>query len=399
MPDKLRVLRAITRLNIGGPAIHAILLTHGLQNDRFSSVLVTGREGPFEGTMRGLATSYGVRPRILEELGREVRPANDLRATIRMYRLIRASRPDIVHTHMAKAGTAGRLAARLARVPIVVHTFHGHTFHSYFGRAKTAFFLRVERTLARFTDRIVAVGEDQRREIAAYGIAPLDKIVPIPLGLEIEPLLDAERDRGGLKAELGLNGHSKLVGIVARLVPIKAHEIFLEAAARVRDAEPDAHFLVIGDGERRGELQAMARELGLADAVRFLGWREDMKRVYADLDVVALSSNNEGSPVALIEALAAARPVVATDVGGVAEVVEDGKTGLLAPPRDPVALAAGILELLRAPGRAEQLGRAGRASVYPRHAASRLVRDVERLYLELAREKGLLVVPQRVLPP
>lgn len=326
---------------------------------------------------------------MLDELGREVSPANDLRATLRMYRLIRASRPHIVHTHMAKAGTAGRLAARLARVPIVVHTFHGHTFHSYFGKAKTRLFLEIERTLARVTDRIIAVGEDQRREIARYGVTPLGNIAVIPLGLEIEGLLDAESARGALKAELGLNGHSRLVGIVARLVPIKAHEVFLEAAVRVRAADPDSHFLVVGDGERRSELEGMAARLGLGSAVRFLGWRADMKQVYADLDVVALSSNNEGSPVALIEAMAAGRPVVATAVGGVGEVVQHGESGLLVPPRDPRALADGVLTLLHDPARSERFGRAGRASVYPRHAASRLVADVARLYEELAREKGL----------
>ncbi|MBA2449123.1 MAG: glycosyltransferase family 4 protein [Chloroflexi bacterium] len=390
MPEKLRVLRAITRLNIGGPAIHAIILTRGLQNDRFASVLVTGREGPREGSMRELAVTRGVRPLVLEELGREVSPTNDLRATLRMYRLICRARPHIVHTHMAKAGTAGRLAARLAGVPIVVHTFHGHTFHSYFGRARTALLLQIERALARLTDRIVAVGEDQRREIVAYGIAPASKIVPIPLGLELEPMLKAERERGTLRAELGVDNRVRLVGIVARLVPIKAHDVFLEAASRVHTLAPTTRFLVIGDGERRAELEQLAADRGLADAVRFLGWRGDMQRVYADLDVVALSSNNEGSPVALIEAMAAARPVVATAVGGVPEVVCDGENGLLVPPRDPAALAEGILRLLREPERATAMGLAGRAHVYPRYAAGRLVADVERLYLELAREKRLV---------
>ena len=389
MPEKLRVLRVITRLNIGGPAIHAILLTRGLQNERFASVLVAGLEGPHEGTMRDLAAKHGVSPRIVPELGREVSPANDLRATLVMYRLIRRSRPHILHTHMAKAGTAGRLAARLARVPIVVHTFHGHTFHSYFGPLKTRLFLEIERTLARGTDRVVAVNERQRQEIADYGVAPLEKVVTIPLGLEIEAMLDAERHCGHLKAELGVNGHHQLVGIVARLVPIKAHEVFLTAAARVHARAPNTLFLVVGDGERRDELERMSRGLGLGDAVRFLGWRGDMREVYADLDVVALSSNNEGSPVALIEALAAARPVVSTDVGGVGGVVRHGETGLLVKPRDPDAMADAILSLLEAPERAAQLGQAGRAAVYPRHAASRLVADVERLYLDLAREKGL----------
>ena len=389
MPEKLRVLRAITRLNIGGPAIHAILLTQGLQNDRFSSVLVTGLEGPREGSMRELAASHGVRPRILRELGREVSPLNDLKATLAMYRLIRAIRPHIVHTHMAKAGMAGRVAARLARVPIVVHTFHGHTFHSYWGPLKSAVFLRIEQTLAAMTDRVIAVGDAQKADIASYGVAPLRKIRTIPLGLEIEPMLEAEQHRGRLRAELGLAARGPLIGIVARLVPIKAHEVFLEAAARVRAASPDSTFLIIGDGERRAELEAMAGQLGIADATRFLGWRADMLEVYADLDVVTLCSNNEGSPVVLIEALAAARPVVSTRVGGVPNVVHDGESGLLVPPRDPVSFADAIVTLLRDPARAAELGKAGRRDVFPRHSSSRLVQDIERLYLELAREKGL----------
>jgi glycosyltransferase involved in cell wall biosynthesis len=389
MPEKLRVLRAITRLNIGGPAIHAILLTRGLQNERFSSVLVTGLEGPHEGSMRALATKHGVEPRVLRELGREVSPLNDLRATLAMYRLIRRGRPHIVHTHMAKAGTAGRLAAWLARVPIVVHTFHGHTFHSYWGPVKSRVFLQIERTLGAMTDRVIAVGDAQKADIATYGVAPLSKIQTIPLGLEIEPMLEAENHRGRLRAELGVGSDRPLIGIVARLVPIKAHEVFLEAAAKIRAAWPESTFLIIGDGERRAELEALARQLGIADATRFLGWRDDMREVYADLDVVTLCSNNEGSPVALIEALAAARPVVSTRVGGVPNVVQDGESGLLVPPRDPSALAEGVLSLLRDPDRAARLGLAGRNAVFPKHASTRLVQDVERLYLELAHEKGL----------
>lgn len=389
MPEKLRVLRAITRLNIGGPAIHAILLTRGLQNERFSSVLVTGLEGPHEGSMRDLATQHGVEPRVLRELGREVSPLNDLKATLAMYRMIRASRPHIVHTHMAKAGTAGRLAAFLARVPIVVHTFHGHTFHSYWGPVKSAVFLQIERTLGKMTTCVVAITDAQKADIAEYGVAPLSKIRTIPLGLEIEPMLTAEQRRGQLRAELGIAADVPLIGIVARLVPIKAHEVFLEAAAQVRAAVPTSTFLIIGDGERRAELEALARRLGIADATRFLGFRNDMREVYADLDVVTLCSNNEGSPVALIEALAAARPVVSTRVGGVPNVVHDGQNGLLVPPRDPHAFAEGILTLLRDPRRAAQLGLTGRADVYPHHASSRLVDDIGRLYLDLARAKGL----------
>jgi glycosyltransferase involved in cell wall biosynthesis len=390
MPEKLRVLRAITRLNIGGPAIHTILLTRGLQNDRFASVLVTGQEGPHEGSMRDLAAKHGVTPRYLTELGREVSPVNDLRATLAMYRMIRSSKPHIVHTHMAKAGTAGRLAAKLAGVPIIVHTFHGHTFHSYWGPVKSAVFLQIERTLGAMTDRIIAVGDAQKADIANYGVAPLSKIRTIPLGLEIDQMLDAEHHTGKLRAELGVGPDRKLIGIVARLVPIKAHELFLEAAVSIRAAQPDTTFLIIGDGERRAELESMAQQLGVADVTRFMGWRSDMRDVYADLNVVTLCSNNEGSPVALIEALAAGRPVVSTRVGGVPNVVQDGENGLLVPPRDAAAFAEGILTLLRDPARAAQLGLAGRAAVYPKYWSGRLVEDIERLYLELAREKGLV---------
>jgi glycosyltransferase involved in cell wall biosynthesis len=389
MPEKLRVLRAITRLNIGGPAVHVILLTRGLQNERFSSVLVTGLEGPREGSMRSLAAKHGVEPRVLGELGREVNPLNDLKALLAMYRLIRKSRPHIVHTHMAKAGTAGRLAAKLARVPIIVHTFHGHTFHSYWGPVKSAVFLQIERTLGAMTDRVIAITDAQKADIAQYGVAPLNRISTIPLGLEIEPMLEAEQHQGRLRADLGVGPDRPLIGIVARLVPIKAHEVFLEAAAQIRATMPDATFLIIGDGERRTELEALAQRLGVADATRFLGWRDDMREVYADLDVVTLCSNNEGSPVALIEALAAARPVVSTRVGGVPNVVEDGESGLLVPPRDPSAFADAVVALLRDPDRAARFGQAGRRAVFPRHASGRLVADVERLYLELAREKGL----------
>jgi glycosyltransferase involved in cell wall biosynthesis len=389
MPEKLTVLRAITRLNIGGPAIHAILLTRGLQNERFRSVLVGGQEGPGEGNLLDLADRCSVRPVMVEELGRELSLASDLAAVRRLYRLIRLERPQIVHTHMAKAGTVGRLAARMAGVPIVLHTYHGHVFHSYFSPRKTAAFLTVERMLGRLTDCMIAVGDKQRDELIGYKVAPARKIVSIPLGLEIEPLLGAEAERGRLRAELGLNGVHKLVGIVARLVPIKAHEVFLEAAAQIRRRVPNVRFVIVGDGERRAELEERATRLGVRDEARFLGWRKDMRAVYADLDVVVLSSLNEGSPVAIIEAMAAARPVVSTDVGGVAEVVANGQSGLLIPPRDPGALAEAVTAILSDPGTSERLAEAARRAVYPKYSSRRLIADIEALYLRLARAKGL----------
>ena len=382
----IKVLRVITRLNIGGPAIHAILLTSALDDGvRFTSTLVAGTTAPHEGDMLDLARARSVEPIVLPALGREINPLDDLVALARMVQLVRRLTPDVVHTHMAKAGTIGRLAARICGVPLVVHTYHGHVFHSYFGAAKTRVFLTIERALGLLTDRIIVVGDGQRDEIAGYGVAPPGKLESIRLGLELAPLLHAEAARGRLRQELGIDASTPLVGIVARLVPIKAHEAFFDAAVRIREALPRVQFLVVGDGERRQALETLVQRRGLSRAVRFLGWRRDMLNVYADLDVVALTSRNEGSPVALIEALAAGRPVVATAVGGVPEVVINGDTGVTVPVADSRALADAVLTLLAERPLAERLGAAGRRHVYPRYDSSRLVDDVRDLYLrELA---------------
>ena len=386
MPAPIDVLRVITRLNIGGPAIHAILLTSALDDGaQFRSTLVTGVTAPHEGDMLDLARARDVEPVSLPALGREISPLDDLVALARLVRIVRERRPDVVHTHMAKAGTVGRLAARICGVPLIVHTYHGHVFHGYFGRSRTRLFLTIERALGLATHRIIVVGDGQRDEIASYGVAPLTKIESIRLGLELSPFLRAEVTRGSLRRELGIEPETPLVGIIARLVPIKAHEVFFDAAVRIRAALPAVRFVVVGDGERRQALEMLVRNLGLADSVTFLGWRRDMASVYADLDVVALTSLNEGSPVALIEALAAARPVVSTAVGGVPEVVIHGETGLTVAVSDASALADGVLALLRDPTLAARLGAAGRRHVYPRYDSSRLVNDVRNLYLrELA---------------
>jgi glycosyltransferase involved in cell wall biosynthesis len=392
-PAPIKILRAITRLNIGGPAIHAILLSRALNDGAlFSSTLVTGTTARHEGDMLDLAHARSVEPLVLPALGREISPTDDLVSLARMVKLVRQLRPDIVHTHMAKAGTVGRLAARICGVPLVVHTYHGHVFHSYFSPAKTRVFLTIERALGLVTNRIIVVGDGQRDEIASYGVAPLRKLTTIRLGLELDQFLQAEQHRGELRRELGIDPDTPLVGIVGRLVPIKAPELFLQAAVNIRDALPNAQFLVVGDGERRRDLESLAVSLGLRDAVRFLGWRRDLVRVYADLDVVALSSLNEGSPVVLIEALASARPVVATSVGGVPEVVIHGQTGLTVPVADLSALSESILTLLRDRALADRLGQAGRQHVYPRYDSSRLVDDVRQLYLNELAAQG------RVLP-
>jgi len=386
---RVKVLRIIARLNIGGPAIHTILLTAGLDNQGFESTLVTGVEGEYEGNMLDLAAAKGVEPIIIPQLRRNIDPIGGLITLFKLYRLMRRERPHIVHTHTATAGLLGRLAAKLAGVPVVLHTFHGHVLHGYFGPLRSRVLVRMERFLARLSDRIVTVSEGQRRELAGYGIAPLQKITAVPLGFELEALLACESHRGELRRELGLAAEDKLVGIVARLVPIKNHRLFLQAAQVVAEIMPQARFLVVGDGELREELEAYAGELGLDARVLFTGWRRDLPRVYADLDVVALTSINEGTPVSLIEAMAAGAPVAATAVGGVPDVVVEGETGYLVEAGAVEGMAEAIIGLLRDSEKAREMGIAGREAVYPRFAAQTLIANIEGLYAELLRQKSV----------
>ncbi len=333
--------------------------------------------------MLHLAKAKGVSPLMVTGLGREIDPRRDLAVLLRLYRLFRSQQPAIVHTHMAKAGTVGRLAARLARVPIVVHTYHGHVFHSYFGPLKTKAFIQIERALGRTTDLILTVGEKQRQEILGYGIGSPAKLRSVPLGLELEPFVESPRHRGEFRAELGVSEGTRLIGIIGRLVPVKGHTVFLKAARLVLSRTSNVRFLIVGDGELRSELEAQARDLGIDGGVTFLGWRHDLPRVYADLDLVVLSSYNEGSPVALIEAMAAGRAVVSSDVGGVSDVVSDGVNGLLVPPREPEKLADAIVRVLSSEAVLLKMEAAGREAVYPKYSIGRLVSDVRGIYDEL----------------
>ena len=376
--SKIKVVYIIARLNIGGAAVHTILLTRDLDPDHFEALLVTGIEGPHEGSMRDWAVDQGITPIIIPELGREINPIADLKVLFALYRLFRREKPDIVHTHTAKAGFIGRLAAWLAGVPVIVHTFHGHVFHSYFGPLKTRLFLLIEQLLAHLTDRIITISPLQRQEILGYGIASPDKIVIISLGFELELFLTNDSLRGQVRTELGLDNSLNLVGIVARLTEIKNHRLFLEAAALVHDRCDSVHFLIVGDGELRVELEQQTKSLGLDGVVSFLGWREDMPSIYADLDLVVLTSHNEGTPVTLIEAQAAGCPVIATKVGGVPDVVIDKETGYLVPPGDARALAGAIVKILSDDSR--KLGQAGRQMVEEKFSLARQVRDIEIFY-------------------
>jgi glycosyltransferase involved in cell wall biosynthesis len=379
----VRVLRLFSRLNVGGPSLHVVHLTVGLRAFGFETLLAVGREGPREGNLLSWAQSRGVECRQIAGLGREIRPVSDSRSLIEVYRLMRRFRPAIVHTHTAKAGLLGRVAARVAGVPIRVHTFHGHVLRGYFGPLRTHAFRRLEARLALSTQMLVAVSEAVKRDLVELGVAGPERIRVIPLGLDLEPLARSPLPRGALRGPGRVAEGAPLIGCVGRLAPIKDLGTLLEAVARVHRVRPDVRVALVGDGEERALLEARCEGLGLSGVVCFHGWKHEMEQVYGDLDVVVNSSRNEGTPVALIEALAAGRPVVATRVGGTPDLLADGRHGLLVPPGDPEALAQALLRVLAEPGEAAARARAGREYVLARHTTARLLRDVDRLYREL----------------
>lgn len=372
-----RVMNVITRLNVGGPARHAILLHQGLEEHGFCPELVSGMESAVEGA---LFPDAGRHTRV-PSLQRAVNPLHDLRTSRTLTALMRERQPAIVHTHLAKAGALARVAARRAKTPIVVHTFHGHVLHDYFNTPTTRLFTTIERSLARITDAFIAVSPEIRDELLQIGIGHPDQWHVIPLALDLKLLERMESSRAA-RERLGLSPRGPLIGTVTRLVPIKDHQTFLDAAALVSRRRPDVTFVIAGDGELRTNLELRAREL-LGNRIRFLGWVTDLRTLYSALDIVVLSSRNEGTPAALIEAGAAGLPVVATRVGGVPDVVLDKITGFLVPASDSVGIASRLLDLLDDTEMASRMGLAGRELVHERFSGRRLIRDVATLYSHL----------------
>lgn len=392
----IKVLRAIARLNVGGPARQAILLHTALRDRGFETVLVHGTVSPGEADLADLLPASRDGVVRVPQLGARVRPLDDVRALLALARVVFHERPDVLHTHTAKAGALGRVAALAynltrprARRCLVVHTFHGHVFEGYFGRAGSAAVRVSERLLARVTDRIVAISPAQRSAIVdRFRTAPAAQVSVVPLGLELEDLLAVEGTNPALRQALGFPRDAFLVGCVGRLVPIKDVGSLLEAVSLAAPRVPLLRLAVIGDGPERAGLEQRARDLGLDGRVSFTGWRRDLPFVYGGLDAVALSSRNEGTPVALIEAMAAGRPVVATAVGGVPDVVEHERSGLLVPASDPAALASAIVRLAGSGDERGCMGAAGKA-LAARFRWRRLLDDLEALYLSgLDRRRG-----------
>ena len=380
---RFRVLRAIARLNTGGPAWNAVLLSAGTRA-RYPTLLAIGSTGSNEADSSDLADAHGVDVVRVPGLGREITWLGDLRALWGLWRLCRRVRPDIIHTHTAKAGTLGRLAAWLAGVPVRVHTFHGHVFHGYFPRWQTALYIGIERLLARITTRVVAISPRQAAELRDYLRVRADKITVIPLGFDLRRFVtaDARAARARFRSAVQARDDQVLVTMVGRLTAIKNHALAMRALAALDGKGKEAVLVFVGGGEDETRLRALAQTLGIETRVRFAGWWRDLEAVYYGSDIVALSSDNEGTPVCLIEALACGRAVVATDVGGVADVLADGQFGMLVPPGQVEAFSAALRRLMEPLERATYEG-VGRSATLARYDVSRLVADIEALYDEL----------------
>jgi glycosyltransferase involved in cell wall biosynthesis len=381
-----RILRVMTSLDIGGPAREAIYLTQELRERGFDTRLVSGCSSRSEGQIQ---PPPGAPSTSMPWLANEIDPRQDLRAYRDLSGIMRRWRPRVVHTHLAKAGALGRLAAQRANVPVVVHTFHGQVLQEYFSTLKNTAVAMAERALAARTDALVAVAPWVRDELLAMGIGSEERWHVVPMGVDLDPLLRSRVDPGTARTRLGLPLDVPIVGCVGRLVAIKDHTTFFQAAARVAQALPDAMFVLAGDGELRERLRSEARSL-LGDRVRFLGWVDDLPTLYGAFDVVALTSRLEGTPEALVEASASGTPVVATNVDGVSDVVRDHHTGLLVPPRDPVALAANLLTLLQDPEGARRMGEEGARWVQGRFSDRRLADDLSALYTDLSARKDMI---------
>src|SRR3954452_17515593 len=385
--EPVRIVRIIARLNVGGPSIQAVTLTRLLEPRGYRTRLGRGREGTNEGSMDYLARELGGVPTFVPSLRRNP-GLGDLAAVRRLVSILRSDRPEIVHTHAAKAGALGRLAALIASGrsrPVLVHTFHGHSLTGYFSGRTAAAYRMIERRLARRTDALVAVSAEVRDELVQLGVAPRERFVVVPVGFDLARFLDDSdrgRRRAALRSEWGIAEDAEVVTLVARLVAVKRVDRFLQVAQLLAD-RPVAPFVVVGAGDLRTQLTASEQALSLGERLVWAGFRRDMADVLFASDVVMLTSDHEGTPVSLIEAQAAAVPVVATDVGGTRSAVRDGATAVLARPDDVRGLAPSAAEMLDDRERAACMGAAGRRHAVSRYTLERLVDDHDRLYRSL----------------
>jgi glycosyltransferase involved in cell wall biosynthesis len=383
----LSIVHAIARLNVGGAALHVIELAARQRARGHDVVIVAGTLAEGEESMEYVAHDLGVPIVRLPALQRELSPLADVTSVRELRRTVVRRRADVLHTHTAKAGATGRIGAMLARggwPRTMVHTFHGHVLSGYFGGRREKVFIRVERSLARRSGAIVAVSDEVRDDLVNLGVAAREKIVVIPYGFDLSGLTRPdEAERAGRRREIDLLSEAFVVGWAGRLTAIKRPHDLVRAIAALAGMGIDAFLVVVGDGPERDGVEGLAAELGVMERCRFLGYRRDMSRWYATFDAFILTSENEGTPVVAIEALASGCPVVATNAGGTATVVRHGESGYLVPIGDTHELAGRLRELASMPELARSMGKAGQLDVKQRFASETMAETVDALYRRL----------------
>ncbi|MBL7817957.1 MAG: glycosyltransferase [Saprospiraceae bacterium] len=391
-----KVLRIINRLNLGGPTLNVAYLTKYLEPE-FETMLLSGQKDETEASSEFIIRDLGLEPQYISSMYRSINPLKDVFAYFEIKRIIKEFKPDVVHTHAAKSGALGRLAASRAGVPVIVHTFHGHVFHSYFGRLKSWVFIQIERYLAKKTTKIVTISAAQRHEIAEiFKIAPLSKFTIVPLGFDLDRFqVNQASKRESFRKEFNVDVETVCIGIIGRLVPIKNHTLFLRALKFLNDNTIKKYCaFIVGDGESRNEIEHLATELGIKHIavpdvkqqdtqLIFTSWRRDIDFVNAGMDIIALTSLNEGTPVSLIEAQAANRAIVSTKVGGISDIAKEGETALLSDINDEEAFFKNLLRLVEDANLRQKLGENGSEFVMAAFSYQRLVKDIRLLYQQL----------------
>lgn len=376
----MKILRIQSRICIGGPALHTIALTSHLNHNQYRTTLISGALQADERNISSWASSKNVKYVTIKEMKRHIFLLNDIIALIKIFRLIKKEKPDIVHTHTAKAGAIGRLAAWLAHVPRIYHTFHGHTFEGYFHPLLARAIVLCERTLGKISNRIIVISNSQQDDICRrFKIAPRHKTEVIPLGIDFDRL--ANPKAGFLKAMTSGSNNATHIGAIGRLVAIKDHRLLLQAFAKVK-GKLNSHSIklfIIGEGELKTSLAAYAHSLGVGEDVIFTGTVENIQDAYADLDLVILTSKNEGTPVSLIEAMYFGIPILATDIGGVRDTVPPN-CGVLVKSRRADDIADELAHLIADDNYRNSFKNHGRKLVLDRFGLKRLVADIDRLY-------------------
>jgi glycosyltransferase involved in cell wall biosynthesis len=398
MPENIRVLHVITRLDMGGSAQEALQTVLALDPQCYQVVLIKGdtAESAMISTelqrvnqQLAVASDKGVELINLPSLVRRISPWNDLRAFVLIWSIIRRYKPHIVHTHTSKAGVLGRLAAWLARVPVIIHKPHGHVFYGHFSPSLSRFFLHIERLLGRITDHIVALTPMEARDYLTLRVLTSDKISIIHSGVDVHRFIAGAKQRTRKRKELGIPADSMVIGYVGWLIPIKGVTHLVNAMVRVAEKYPKSILVLVGKGDEKGEeeikLKEQVENLRLNDKVYFLGWRSDVDEIMGCFDIFVLPSSNEGMGRVLVEAMAAGLPVVASRVGGIPDLIKDGQNGILVPPADAIALGNGIAALLEDKAKRKRMGQAG-TKMCRQYSTEAMVERIDGLYRELLEE-------------